>query len=161
EDIAKLLDSALSIPGWRGKVGIDPLLGLLPVVGDVLVTVSGATILLMARQLHVPWDMQLQMAYNLFKNGVIGAVPFMGDLYSFFFKSHQLNAALLVRAVKRGEDGQCPLTTTALSIRDITALALLIAPTVLLVLAVGLWFWERDLSLLSLLYPPPYQSRMQ
>ena len=81
--------------------------------------------------------------------------------YSFFFKSHQLNAALLVRAVKRGEDGQCPLTTTALSIRDIAALALLIAPTVLLVLAVGLWFWERDLSLLSLLYPPLYQSRMQ
>lgn len=161
EDIARVLDSALSIPGWRGKVGVDPLLGLVPVVGDVLVTVSGAAILVMARQLHVPWNMQLRMAYNLLKNGVIGAVPFIGDVYSFFFKSHQLNAALLVRSVKRGEDGQCQLTTTALSIRDMTALALLIAPTVLLVLTVGLWFWKHDVSLLSLLYPPLYQSRMQ
>ncbi len=161
EAIARVLDSALFIPGLRARVGIDPLVGLLPVVGDFLVTVSGATILVMARQLHVPWDVQLRMAYNLLKNGAIGAVPFIGDLYSFFFKSHQLNAALLVRSVKRGEDGQCQLTTTALSIRDLTALAFLIGPTVLLVLAAGLWFWTHDVSLLNLLYPAPYQSRMQ
>ena len=161
EDIARVLDSALSIPGWRGTVGVDPLLGLVPVVGDVLVTVSGAAILVMARQLHVPWDMQLRMAYNLLKNGVIGAVPCIGDVYSFFFKSHQLNAALLIRSVKRGKDGQCLLQTKSLTMQDAAALALLILPTVVLVFAASLWFWNHDASLLNLIYPTPYQSRMK
>jgi hypothetical protein len=160
-NIARVLDNALSVPGLRSRLGIDPLLGLLPIVGDVLVTVGGASILVIARKLHVPWDVQLHMAYNLAKNGLIGAVPFIGDVYSFFFKCHQLNAALLVRSVKRGEDGQCELTTRPLSIQDMTALTLLILPTVLLVLAASLWFWNNNLSILALLYPTPYQSRAE
>jgi hypothetical protein len=46
-----------------------------------------------------------------------------------------------------------------LTLRDITALAVLILPTILLVLAAGLWFWNHDASLLALLFPTPYQSR--
>jgi len=99
------------------------------------------------------------MAYNLLKNGLIGAIPLLGDFYSFVFKSHQLNAALLVRSIKRGEDGHCDLLTRPLSFRDITVLALLLFPTILLVSVAGAWFWNHDISLLDLLYPTPYQSR--
>ena len=161
DTIARILDTALSVPGLRSRVGFDPLVGMLPIVGDLLATMTGATILVIARQLHVPWDMQLRMAYNLLKNGLIGTIPLLGDLYSFFFKSHQLNAALLIRSVKRGEDGQCLLQTKSLTMQDAAALALLILPTVVLVFAASLWFWNHDASLLNLIYPTPYQSRME
>jgi len=81
-NLATALDNALSIPGLRTRVGIDPLVGLVPIVGDVIVTIAGAAILIIARQLQVPWDVQLRMSYNLFKNGLIGSVPFVGDAYS-------------------------------------------------------------------------------
>ena len=160
ENIAQVLDNALALPGLP-KVGIDPLVGLCPIVGDTMVTLGGAAILVVARQLQVPWDVQLFMAYNLLKNGLIGAIPLIGDFYSFVFKSHQLNAALLVRSIKRGDDGQCDLTTRPLSLGDISALALLILPTILVVLAVSLWFWNHEVSILALLYPTPYQSRVE
>ena len=159
ESVAQLLDSAFSLPGLRSRLGIDPLIGLCPLVGDAIVTIGGASILVMARQLEVPWDVQLRMAYNLLKNGLIGAIPLIGDFYSFLFKSHQLNAALLVRSIKHGGDGQCTLLTRPLSIGDIAALAVLILPTVLLVLGAGFWFWNHEISLLTLIYPTPYQSR--
>lgn len=161
ESLAKVLDNALPIPGLHARVGIDPLVGLFPIVGDVIVTIGGAAILVIARQLRVPWDVQLQMAYNLLKNGLIGAVPFIGDLYSFRFKSHQLNAALLVRSIKRGQDGKCLLQTQPLAMADLTILALMIVPTVALVLAAGIWFWDRNVSLVTLVYPPLYQSRTE
>lgn len=161
DNIARMLDTALSVPGMRFRVGFDPLIGMLPIVGDLLATMTGATILVIARQLHVPWDMQLRMAYNLLKNGLIGTIPLLGDVYSFFFKSHQLNAALLIRSVKRGENGQCLLETKSLTMQDAAALTLLILPTVVLVFAASMWFWSHDASLLSLIYPTPYQSRME
>lgn len=160
-NLAKVLDNALSIPGLRTRVGIDPLVGLVPIVGDVIVTIAGAAILIIARQLQVPWDVQLRMSYNLFKNGLIGAVPFVGDAYSFFFKSHQLNAAMLVRSIKRGEDGKCLLQTQPISIVDVAALALLIVPIIVLTLVTAIWFWNRNISLVTLIYPPLYQSRTE
>lgn len=160
-NLAMALDNALSIPGLRTRVGIDPLVGLVPIVGDVIVTIAGAAILIIARQLQAPWDVQLRMSYNLLKNGLIGAVPFVGDAYSFFFKSHQLNAAMLVRSIKRGEDGKCLLQTQPMSITDVAALALLIVPILVLTLVTAIWFWNRNISLVTLIYPPLYQSRTE
>lgn len=159
ESVAQVLDNALVIPGVRPKVGIDPLVGLLPLVGDAMVTIGGASILVMARQLQVPWGVQVHMAYNLLKNGLIGSIPLIGDFYSFIFKSHQLNAALLVRSIKHGDDGECALETKRLSITDLAALALLLLPTIVLVSVVGVWLWNHEFSLLTLIYPTPYQSR--
>jgi hypothetical protein len=159
ERIAHLLDDVLRVPGTRMRIGADPLIGLAPIIGDTIATVWGASILVIARQLDVPWSAIAYMAYNLLKNGLIGAIPFVGDAYSLYFKSNALNAAFLLRTVKRGEEGACPLTTRPLSIRDIVGLAALILPTVVLVAVVSLWFWERNVSYLSLFFPAPYQSR--
>lgn len=159
ETIARVLDDAMALPGIRPRVGLDPIVGLLPVVGDTMATIGGATILVMARQLQVPWDVQLRMAYNLLKNGLIGSIPLIGDFYSFVFKSHQLNAALLVRSIKHGDDGECPLEAKPLSATDLSALALLLLPTIVLVAVVGVWLWNHEFSLLTLIYPIPYQSR--
>ena len=161
ENLAKVLDDAVLLPGSRIRIGIDPVVGLIPIVGDVIATIAGAVILVIARQLHIQWDVQLRMAYNLLKNGLIGAIPFIGDLYSFGFKSHQLNTALLVRSIKRGEDGTCPLTTPPLTVRDVLALGLLLGPILTVVGAASFWFWDHNMSLVTILYPSLYQSRIK
>jgi len=159
ERIAHFLDDVLRLPGMKTRMGADPLIGLIPVIGDAVVTVWGAAILVIARQLGVPWSALTAMAYNQLKNGLIGAVPFVGDAYSFYFKSNALNAALLLRTVKRGEDGACRLTSRPLTFQDVMGLTLLILPIVALVSLVSIWFWEHDISYLSLFFPAPYQSR--
>ena len=97
EALAHALDDMFRIPGTRMRVGADPLLGLIPVVGDTLAALLGIPILVIARQLHVPWRIVAYMAWNQLKNGLIGAVPFIGDAYSFNFKPNAVNAALLLR----------------------------------------------------------------
>lgn len=99
------------------------------------------------------------MTFNQLKNGLIGVVPFIGDAYSFYVKSNAVNTALLLRAVRRGEDGTCALTTHALTMRDVAGLALLILPTVAPVGFVSFWFWDHSISYISLFFPTTYQSR--
>lgn len=154
ETIAHLLDDFFRIPGTRTRIGADPLLGFIPVVGDALATVWGAAILVIARQLRAPWRTVIRMAYNQFKNGVIGAIPFLGDVYSIGFKSNVINAALLLRTVRAGEEGRCPLQAFRLTPVDLLMLGLLVLPTVSLVLLISFWFWEHNISYLSLFFPP-------
>lgn len=157
ERLAHVLDDVLHLPGTRMRMGLDPLLGLIPVVGDAVATFGRAAILVMARQLRVPWNMLARMAFNLFKNGLFGSVPFAGDAYSFSFKSNTVNTALIRRAVKHGEEGSCSLTTRPLTVQDVAGLALLILPTVALVVFVSFWFWDHNISYLSILFPHFYQ----
>lgn len=157
ERFAHLLDDVFRVPGTRIRVGADPLLGLIPGVGDAITTLWGAAILVTARQLNVPWSMLGTMAYNLFKNCLFGSVPFVGDAYSFYFKSNALNTAVLLRAVKHGTEGACSLTTRPLTIQDMVGLAVLILPTMALGAFISFWFWDHNISYLSILFPHFYQ----
>lgn len=159
EAFAHALDDMFRIPGTRMRVGADPLLGLIPVVGDTLAALLGIPILVIARQLHVPWRIVAYMAWNQLKNGLIGAVPFIGDAYSFHFKSNAVNAALLLRTVKRGEEGTCALTTPSVPILDAIGVAALTLPVAALVAFVSVWFWAQNISYISLFFPTPYHSR--
>jgi hypothetical protein len=159
EKIAHVLDDVFHVPGTSIRIGADPLLGLIPVIGDAMATISGTTILVMARQLDIPWSVVAFMAFNQLKNGLIGAVPFIGDAYSFYFKSNAVNTALLLRTVKRGEEGACALTTHPLTIQDVAGLALMILPTIALIGFVSVWFWNHNISFISLFFPAPYNSR--
>lgn len=159
EAIAHLLDDFVRLPGTSVRMGADPLLGLIPVVGDAVTTLLGSALLVIARQLNLPWHDVASMAFNQLKNGLFGAVPFVGDLYSFRLKSNAVNAALLIRAVKRGEHGSCPLTTHRLTVLDVTGLAALLVPTIALAGFVSFWFWKHDISYVSLFFPAPYNSR--
>lgn len=159
EAIAHVLDDVVRVPATHMRIGADPLIGLIPVVGDAIATFLGAAILVIARQLNVPWRIVGTMAFNQFKNGLIGAVPIIGDVYSFYFKSNAVNAALLLRTVKHGEEGKCSLTTHSLRVKDVAVLAGLILPIIALVGVVSFWFWKQNISYTSLFFPAPYQSR--
>lgn len=93
-----MLDAAIRIPGTRIYVGLDPLLGLIPGLGDVLASLLGSAILLLAVRLRVPRIVLVRMYLNVVVNGVVGAIPVAGDAFSVWFQSNMRNAALLRRA---------------------------------------------------------------
>ncbi len=95
--IAQLLDSAFCIPGTRIRIGLDPLLGLFPGIGDVIANLIGSSILFLATQLQVPKIIMTRMALNMGINTVLGAIPGIGDLFSIWFRSNEKNARLLRR----------------------------------------------------------------
>jgi len=70
-----------------------------------------------------------------------------------------VNTALLLRTIKHGEEGKCPLTTHPLKIQDMAGLAGLLLPIIALVGIVSFWFLEHNISYNSIFFPTPYQSR--
>jgi hypothetical protein len=152
EMLAHLLDDAVHIPGTAIRFGLDPIIGLIPVAGDILTVLCGSFIMLTARQLGVPAKDLTRMTYYQLINGLIGAIPVLGDLYSFGFKSHAKNSAILVRALKQGEGPTCQIVVPSLSLLDIGLVCVLTAPIALLAGFVGWWLWERDLSLISFFF---------
>ncbi len=98
ELLAKILDTTVKIPGTPLYVGLDPLLGLIPGIGDMLANLIGTVILILAARLQVPQIVIARMSLNLLINGTIGAIPILGDLFSIWFRSHARNAELLRRA---------------------------------------------------------------
>jgi len=99
--LAKALDTMVRIPGTSFSIGLDPLIGLLPGIGDALANLIGTIILGVAARLRVPRIVLARMSLNLLINGVVGAIPIAGDLFSVWFRSHARNAALLRAAATR------------------------------------------------------------
>jgi len=93
--IARLLDSVIRIPGTPIRIGLDPLLGLIPVLGDVVANLIGSTLLFLAVRIQVPKIVISRMALNMVINTVVGAIPGFGDLFSIWYKSNVKNAKLL------------------------------------------------------------------
>lgn len=98
ELLAKILDTAVRIPGTSIYIGLDPLIGLIPGLGDILANLIGTVIMVLAARLRVPKIVLARMSLNLLINGVVGAIPIAGDLFSIWFRSHARNAELLRRA---------------------------------------------------------------
>ena len=94
---ATLLDSAFSFPGTSIRIGLDPLIGLIPGFGDSLAGLLGASLLLLGAQLGLPRIVLARMSLNVFLNAAIGVIPGVGDLFSFWFKSNMRNLALIQR----------------------------------------------------------------
>lgn len=99
--LAKALDTTVKIPGTSWYIGLDPLLGLIPGIGDVIANLIGTVILGLATRLQLPRIVLARMSLNLLINGTVGAVPFVGDIFSIWFRSHARNAALLREAAMK------------------------------------------------------------
>jgi hypothetical protein len=93
--LAYILDDFIKIPGTKLRIGLDPLIGLIPGAGDFVTSAAGLTILAAGAKKKVPLSIYLRMTSNWTLNALIGAIPFVGDLFSFWFKSNQRNYHLL------------------------------------------------------------------
>lgn len=95
ERLARLLDSAVRIPGTNVRVGADAVLNLLPGVGTLTAKALSAYIIWEARRLGVPAKVLARMAGNVGLDFVLSAVPVVGWLSDAFFRANQRNIALL------------------------------------------------------------------
>lgn len=95
--IARLLDNALPIPGTGRRIGLDPLLGLVPGLGDVVGAVASIYVILAGSQLGVSRAVLARMVLNVGIDTVLGAVPLLGDLFDAGWKSNARNVAMLER----------------------------------------------------------------
>src|SRR4051794_11094465 len=92
---ARLLDSAFQVPGTSYRFGLDPVLGLVPGLGDLVSPLFTIGILWQAHNLGIPRVVQLRMLGNAAIDALVGAVPIVGDLFDFAWKSNDMNLALL------------------------------------------------------------------
>jgi hypothetical protein len=132
--LARVLDSAVRLPGTNMRVGLDAVLGLVPIVGDVAGGVFASYVLVQAARLGAPPSVLMRMLVNVGVDGLVGTVPLLGDVFDVGWKSSTRNVALLERHLER------PGETRAASRRVVgavlAALALLVAGGVVLAVLV-------------------------
>lgn len=92
-----LLDSAFRVPGTQMTFGLDPILGLIPGLGDLTTPLFAGVLLLHAVRMKIPRVVQLRMVTNAAIDLAIGIVPVVGDLFDFGWKANLKNLALLER----------------------------------------------------------------
>jgi hypothetical protein len=103
--VAHMLDDLVTVPGTNSRVGFDPIIGLIPIVGDLVAAVIGSWIVLEASRFKVPGIVLVRMVLNTFVDFVIGLIPFVGDILDFGFKGNRMNLELFHRyALDPGED---------------------------------------------------------
>ena len=93
--LANLLDTAFVVPGTNIRFGIDAMIGLIPGIGDAITTLMSLYIVREARELGVPRHLIARMLANVALDGVVGAVPFLGDAFDVMWRANRRNMALL------------------------------------------------------------------
>jgi len=97
-----LLDSAFRVPGTKMTFGLDPILGLIPGLGDLTTPLFAGLVLLHAVRLKIPRVVQLRMVMNAAIDVAIGIIPVVGDFFDFGWKANVKNLALLERYAHPG-----------------------------------------------------------
>ncbi len=95
--IARLLDSAFVLPGTDVRIGLDPLLGLVPGLGDLASPLFAIAMLWQSRDLGIPRVVQLRMVFNVAIDALVGLLPIAGDIFDFAWKANDRNMVLLER----------------------------------------------------------------
>lgn len=93
--LAWLLDSSIPIPGTPFTIGVDALIGLVPLLGDLIGVVLSSYILSEAARLGAPRSLLMRMALNVGVEGIVGIIPFAGDAFDAAWKANQRNVRLL------------------------------------------------------------------
>jgi hypothetical protein len=102
--LTRLLDSAAKIPGTGIRFGLDPILGLVPGLGDVAGAALACYLVLLAQRLGAPRSVLVRMLGNVAADTIGGTVPLLGDAFDVAFKSNTRNLALLERALELPEE---------------------------------------------------------
>ena len=107
EMMEQVLENVFTIPGTRFRVGLDSMIGLIPVVGDLVAAAMGAWIVWEARNLGMSRWQLIRMSANIGVDTAIGAIPFVGDAFDLAFRSNSKN----LRIIRKHLDRHHPSTT--------------------------------------------------
>ena len=144
--LSRLLDSSIRLPVVGYRIGLDPLIGLIPGFGDALTLLPAGYIIFEAYRLGVPRVTVIRMALNVGLETLFGAGPFLGDIFDATFKANTRNLYLLERHL--GPLGEKPLPRP--SNRGVTVflavlLSLIVAGAIFAVW-VGIWLFRQLLQ---------------
>jgi hypothetical protein len=138
--LAWLLDSSIPVPGTRFTVGLDALIGLVPVVGDFAGVLLSGYILREAAALGVSRSILARMALNVAVEGLAGMIPVAGDLFDAAFKANQRNVRLLNAFLEQ------PVRARRASRAWVLGVTLVLLGVFLLLLVIGVllarWVWS-------------------
>jgi len=141
DNLARYLDGLFRIPGTSWRFGLDGLIGLVPNVGDTITSFASFYILLAGVRYGVPKITLLRMALNIAIDYIVGAIPFLGDLFDFFWKSNKRNMDL-IRTRATGKDKGTTADYIFIFIVISILVLLLIASIAVSVYVIGSIFWE-------------------
>ncbi len=97
----KLLERSFVIPGVNFPVGLDALIGLVPVLGDIVTTAMGAYIVWEARNLGMSRWKLARMGLNVLFDAAIGVIPVVGDAADLLFRSNTRNLRLILKHIDK------------------------------------------------------------
>jgi Domain of unknown function (DUF4112) len=93
--ITRLTDTAISVPGTDVKLGLDAIVGAVPVIGDMAMLALSVVMINDAHKLGVPSQSLLRMTRNSVLDATIGSVPFVGDLFDLVFRANERNLRII------------------------------------------------------------------
>ncbi|CAH0350937.1 DUF4112 domain-containing protein [soil metagenome] len=105
EAMEQLLEGMFVLPGTNRRVGLDSIVGLIPVIGDIATAAMGAWIVWEARNLGMSKWQITRMAGNVGFDTLVGAIPFVGDAFDFFFKSNTKNLKIIRKHLDKHHPG--------------------------------------------------------
>jgi hypothetical protein len=97
EALEHLLEHSVPLPGTRQTIGLDAIVGLIPVVGDLIGAAMGAYLIFEASLLGLPKWKLARMAGNVAFDTAVGSIPFVGDVFDFLFHSNTRNLKIVKR----------------------------------------------------------------
>ena len=101
ERFSKLTDSSIGIPFTKFNIGLEAVIGLVPVIGDAAGLILSSYVLIEAQRLGVSKRIKTKMIINMFIDFVGGLVPFFGDIFDAFFKANTRNTQLLKKHLNK------------------------------------------------------------
>jgi hypothetical protein len=140
---SRLLDSAYEVPGTTYRFGLDPIVGLVPGIGDLISPLFTIALLWQGRDLNVPRIVQARMLFNVAIDTTLGIVPIVGDLFDFAWKANDMNMALLER---HAVEDRRPSAGDWLFVSGLTVLLLVLAAVPIVLTA---WILSALSNLLS------------
>lgn len=105
EAMEKLLEGLIVIPGTNQRIGLDVILDLIPVGGSVVAAVMGSYLAWEARNLGMPKSTVVRMAGNIGFDALLGAIPWVGAIPDFFFRSNTRNLKLIKKHLDKHHPG--------------------------------------------------------
>ena len=103
--LSKRLDNNFTIPGTKAKIGLDPIIGAIPIIGDLIGALLSTYIMYSGIKMGVPRSVIAQMATNIALDFTIGSIPIIGDIFDIIWKSNKRNVKLIEEAMIAKEEG--------------------------------------------------------
>jgi hypothetical protein len=112
DTLATLLDSAFVIPGTTVRFGLDAIVGLVPGIGDFVMSLVSLYIVHEARQLGAPVHLLVRMVANIAIDGIVGSAPLAGDIFDVMWRANRRNMTLLYDHLRRQGEFARPVSGT-------------------------------------------------